>query len=443
MKSKNNDSPICILNDGQYIFYYASFPETPKNRKILKPKNSPFDKTIQSYFYFEKLYYEGIYVDDNGCLCYSVPFCKNCNSFNVIKKDFNYRELNLADGSTKLVKMKRYLCKDCLTKSQTELLGLYEPYVRFSTPVIEMAENSLGYGYKSLRHLSNDLKLYCGVSISHETIRKYLLVDGNYYYKNIALKLSGYCSYDAQWVYIERKLYFRLVLFDIIMNMPIAECIVEKEDNKTIKEFINKSIPRNMRKAIVTDSKKGYDKVMKQLGFKYHQHCTFHLLKRIVDIIKKEIVVLLNKYKSEIKDENPKISKNRMKKLLDDERDRLWDVYQKYIDEIKDIFKQDNYNDAVAKINVIKSKINDFPDVIAVYLKNNFFPIYARYLVFLDNNVNGRLESTNNKVENYIGNILDKSKKKIFRTLRGLFSYIIHRKNGWISKMSESNNEII
>ena len=123
---------------------------------------------------------------------------------------------------------------------------------------------------------------------------------------------------------------------------------------------------------------------MKRLGFRYHQHCTFHLLQRIIDKIKKEVNKLVNQYKNEIKEENPKISKNKLKKLLNDKNKELWKEYQIYIDEIKFIFKQDTRNAAVEKINEIKRKIRDYPNFIGYYLKNNFFPNYAQYLVFLE-----------------------------------------------------------
>ena len=374
MKTEIKDSPICILVKDQYIFYYPEiFFEIDKN-KSLKTRTSRDDGTVQSYFLFEDIAYQGIYVDDNGCLCYVIPYCKHCNSRNVIRKDFNSRELYLSNGYILNAKMKRYLCKDCLSKSQTELIGLYEPYARFSTPVLNLAKQALSNGYKSLRQQADDIKLYSGVSISHETIRKSLIIDGDFYYRNNFVELSGYYSYDAQWVFIERKLYYRLVLFDIIENMPIAESIVKKENNETIKEFISKSIPGHKRTAIITDSKNGYSTVMRELGFRYHQHCTFHLLQRIVDKIKKEVNKSLNQYKNEIKEENPKISKNKLKKLLDDKNKELWKEYQIYIDEIKLIFKQDTRNAAVEKINEIKRKINQYPNFIAVYLKNNFFP---------------------------------------------------------------------
>ena len=50
------------------------------------------------------------------------------------------------------------------------------------------------------------------------------------------------------------------------------------------------------------------------------------------------------------------------------------------------------------------------------YLIKNFFPVYRKYLIFLEKPFIGKLESTNNKIENYFGNTLDKHTKKIYRT---------------------------
>ena len=441
MQSNNNAFPNSILVEDQYIFYYANFPEMIKRKNTLKTRTSYNDNSQQAYLLFEDIAYEGIYVDDCGCLCYVIPFCKHCNSRNVVRKDFNVRDLYLSDGNVLNVRMKRYFCNDCGHKSQTELIGLYEPYARFPTPVLRLAKQALGNGYKSLRQQSNDLELYCGVEISYETIRKSLLVDGNYYYKNNLVELSGFCSYDAQWIPIEGKFYYRLVLFDIVENMPIAECIVEKENNETIYEFINRSLPGHKRTAIVTDSKNGYSTVMRKLGFKHHQHCIFHLLQRIVDKIKKKIKKSLQKYENEIKKETHQISESKVEKLLNDKSKELWKHYRVYLDEFKSIFKQETRKEAVSKINEIKNKINTYPDFIATYLKNNFFPEYAKYLVFLEDSVKNYLEATNNKVENYIGNILSKAKKKIFRTVHGVFSHIFHRKDGWISKRLAEKDE--
>ena len=145
---------------------------------------------------------------------------------------------------------------------------------------------------------------------------------------------------------------------------------------------------------------------------------------------------------NEIKKENPKISQTKLNKLLDKKSKELWKSYRDYLDEFRSIFNQTTYNNAVAKINEIKNKINTYSDFIATYLKRNFFPEYANYIVFLKDRVKKHLESTNNKVENYITNILDKAKKRIFRTIRGVFSHIFHRKDGWIRKRLAEKEKI-
>lgn len=67
--------------------------------------------------------------------------------------------------------------------------------------------------------------------------------------------------------------------------MPVACLISEKETPKIIKNFIKTSIHPKDRKAIITDLKEDYNKIMKNLGFK-HQHCTFHLIKNINTTLK-------------------------------------------------------------------------------------------------------------------------------------------------------------
>ncbi len=65
------------------------------------------------------------------------------------------------------------------------------------------------------------------------------------------------------------------------------------------------------------------------------------------------------------------------------------------------------------------------------YLNKNFFPVYRKYLIFLEKPFIGKLESTNNKLENYFGNTLDKHTKRIYRTPEGIFDYIMARKK-WL-----------
>ena len=141
--------------------------------------------------------------------------------------------------------------------------------------------------------------------MSRETARKCLFTDNEENYKKYDFELSGYSAYDAQWIPHKGKFVYRLSLIDSISYLPIAEAISEKEDKKTLKDFISKSIPAHKRIGIVTDSKSDYDSVFKELGFPYHQHCIFHLLQRINDLINTETNKFKRQYKNELKESNP------------------------------------------------------------------------------------------------------------------------------------------
>ena len=115
----------------------------------------------------------------------------------------------------------------------------------------------------------------------------------------------GYFGYDAQWVMLKGKWWYRLDIFDTIKNMPVAYQISYNESNRIVKNFINKSIPLKYRKA---DSNmiqnKDYDEIMNELGF-VHQHCIFHLYKNILEAMQSEINKTVKNYKQELKIKHP------------------------------------------------------------------------------------------------------------------------------------------
>ena len=112
----------------------------------------------------------------------------------------------------------------------------------------------------SLRHIKRLIKLSMDVDISHESIRKFFKTTDSLYYRDDSFKPSGYYGFDSQWVKINKKWHYRLALFDLINNRPLAEAIEEKENYDIIKNFITKSISPKDRRAIVTDKGKDYEK---------------------------------------------------------------------------------------------------------------------------------------------------------------------------------------
>ena len=212
--------------------------------------------------------------------------------------------------------------------------------------------------------------------------------------------------------------------------------IKKRNTKKIIYDFIDISIPLKNRKAIITDLKEGHEPIMKKLGFA-HQHCTFHLIKNMTTNLKQKINEELDKYEAELRKTQPKISKNKIKKIRKKKKEEITKEIKEYIELFYELFHQQSFKKAKNYIKLLKQELKNFPKIMQDYLNKNFFPVYKKYLVFLEKPFIKKLESTNNKLENYFGNTLDKHTKRIYRTPEGIFNYIMARKNGWIENQKK------
>ena len=302
-----------------------------------------------------------------------------------------------------------------------------------------MIRNIRGNTWMSLRKMKKSIKEFTGIDLSHETIRKYLLVDGEYYYLNEDVNLSGYYAYDEQWDKVNGKWIYYYVLFDIINRVPVASFLTDSVTNKKIKDFINKSIPPKKRIAIITDLKPGYDKVMHELGF-VHQHCVFHLSNRIWDKIFDAIDEELAKYALELKNSPKRISPSEIKKLKNSRKKQLKKEMKEYVNIFMELFNKESLTEAIEYINFLKSEVHKFPKVLAEYLKRNFFPDYRKFLHFLEKDHIGKLDAYNNKIENFNKITMPRFEKKSYRTWRGLWSTLMHKKDVWIENRKKEHS---
>ena len=431
MYSKNNCLPYLILEDGEYKFV-GDFvdPIRHDNRcEIL-------DNSFQIILPIKSILDDTFLVNSDGVIEYRKRHCSKCGSKHVIKKDFNWRTLYLEFGIPIKVKIKRYLCRRCGKKSQAEFLGFYKKYSNFPNIIKNKIVNARENSWISLRDIKRLIKDWLGINISHETIRKVLLVEGEFYYFNDGVKLSGYYGYDEQHEKVNGKWVYYLVLFDLVYNVPIATMLSKKLNYNIIKNFIDMSIPFKDRTAIVTDLKLDYDQIMNELVF-IHQHCTFHLEKNMKSNMKKKINEDMADYRLELKNTHPEYSKEEINEIIKEKKEELKSEIWEYIKEFMELFKKSTFNEAVDYINKLKKEINDYPKYLADYLKKNFFPEYRKFLRFLENDYKRYLDSTNNKLENFNGNTMPKYEKRSYRTMQGLWSALMHKKDGWIKRRNE------
>jgi len=434
MKTENKCLPYLSLVGKTYIFVGAF--KDPVRKGYLVEKDFDEKSCPQLILPIESILDENYFVNSQGIVEERNPYCKHCGSKKFSRKGFNWKLLYLEDGTPIRIKVKRYKCKKCKKKFQVEFTEYWGKFCNYSNKIKNKARTLLQHGWKSLRNLGNDFKTLLNFNISHESVRKALKKEKGLYWLNEELELSGYYGYDSQWIRIEGKWIYRLELFDIINNMPVACLISKEETSKIVYDFIDMSIPLKHRKAIITDLKEDYEQVMRKLKFS-HQHCTFHLIKNMTTNFKPKITEEIDKYEVELRINDPEISESRIKKMRKKKKEEINDEIKIYMELFYQLFNQQSFDKAKKYIELLKYELKNFPKMMQEYLNDNFFPVYRKYLIFLEKDHIGKLESTNNKLENYFGNTLDKHTKRIYRTPEGIFDYIMARKDGWIENQKK------
>ena len=433
MKQENKCLSYLHLEDGQYIFTGAF--SDPVRKGFLNEKEIDTKNYVQIILPIASVLDERFFVNDEGIIEERNPYCGHCHSHHFIRKGFNWRTICLEIGVFIRVRVKRYQCKRCRLNYQVEFSDLYEKYYTVSVKFKEFVRKYVRYGHLSLRRIKFLIKESMGINLSHESIRKYLITTTSLYYRDDSFKPSGYYGFDCQWVKINKKWFYRLALFDLVNNKPLAEAIEDNESYYTIKNFLTKTVAPKDRIAIVSDDGQGYEEIMDELNFN-HQLCTFHLEKRLRGLINKQANKIAREYRAKLKKDNSSFSKTKLNDMRDEKKKEFKDEMGEFIEKFMKFSEQKTWQEARDYIEQLKKELHNFPDFLSEYLWKNFMPIYKKYIKFLKKEHKDKLEPTDNKLENYFGNTLSKHIKKIYRTKQGLFNFILERKNGWIG-----NNE--
>ena len=217
-----------------------------------------------------------------------------------------------------------------------------------------------------------------------------------------------------------------------MQKIPIAELFKEEETNEDVYYLINKYIKPKDRIAIVTDTKSGYDIVMRKLKFKRHQYCVFHFKLNLNKIIRSETLKIEKKIKVKLEKKYENASNSFIKEKVKEELKPFKDENRYALQIIYYVFKEESFKKATTYIELIKANMINFPPYIKEYIEKNFLPYYKSYLYFLEKPYKGKLDSTDNKTEGYFRSTLPKGQKRKFRTSKGVINQVYHRGNGFI-----------
>ena len=392
MPNKNKFAPNSILDVKQYIFCDFEEELVLLNPNFVKLYNSSREAFKSFDLNFKK---------DIPYFKMSHARCPHCNSRHVVKYGFTDRILIFKEIGRTHVKVQRYVCKRCGKTFQTDLRSLVDKNSNFTNELKNESEHLISDYLGSLKNVCKSFQKFFGISISHQTIENWLFVDENILEFDLG-RCSGYYVFDVEWVKINGKWKYRHTLLDSVSNCIVADAIYDFEDETTVTKFLSQSTMNKNKIAITTDLDKKYAPIIYKLGFK-HQLCIFHTKKSL----NKQLKDYAKRYK--LSDEELEECKNQLQM-------------------IKNLFDLDDYDEAEKSLQSLIYRKNEFHEVIYEIIRKSIVPRYKSFIYHLKDK---RIERTSNKIENAFQKTMPKSRKRTFKTIRGLLKRIYRRDLIW------------
>lgn len=375
------------------------------------------------------------------------PHCKSnlvvCNGYTIYKnKLFTSFGLNIYKG--------QYLCHSCgqgYFVDLPEFSKLSNDFKVFLRSLI----TSLKLKNLSYPKISEVIKEVFRYKVSSEFVREI--------FNEVSLKIrdlttytkqSGYYSYDAQYLKISGRQYYRHVIHDLITGKVLIDVVLPKQNKETIKQLFLKTIKAEKVNAFVMDMANAYPNIVKHcFPSAKIQWCIFHLhqdIGRKYKGCKKEtedsgfqnelnkqilydityprpkyieylghVLKWLKVRHEKLKHLDEKILRTIMKKT----RAYFWKQYRNLQQErTKDARKNgykivDNVEKMQENFNKVYTLIQYYPSNIRKVIEK-IKDHWDKFTLFL---IDKNIPPTNNLVERYFGKTCSKTQKKSFRSI--------------------------
>lgn len=448
--------------------------------KMYQPTLINFRSFKQIFDYAKQLGVK-IIISKDGVLHTERIHCKNCNnlcSYNGSNKTGNIMSRSVES----FIKKGQQYCKTCDKTVQVEnefidtIINELNQFIQSN--VLSLREKFMSYPEIAM-HLHEVYNIQISVTtletICERIIRTYDSVDIDFKIEN---EIYGY---DEQYIKVNGKLVYRVIIFDYKNNCPIYEAKHETLTKNELKDILKTVFGDNKPKGFVFDMRTMYPTVFKEVFGKTIklQFCVFHLNKLILEEYRQSLKVgkkvkwsiasysglyslfdvfydrkqELNLLKTFQKDLNyfkkgikiienidieykeikfPKKCKNRDEKnkyLIQIYEMELIKIFRKHLHNEKlrrkrdnEVLKPQTKEDARKKLKTIsKITCNFYPKKIQKRIKK----IKTNFELFTGSD--GEY-LTNNKVEGFFGTTLKKFRKKGFHSDKGLQNFFNFRK---------------
>ena len=112
---------------------------------------------------------------------------------------------------------------------------------------------------------------------------------------------------------------------------------------------------------------------------------------------------------------------------------------QNYYNTFKKVFEQESFKKAIEYVTFLKVEVNKFPKFLADIFKSKFLMNIESSYIFLEKDYIKKLDQDNDKLENFNKITMPRYEKKTYRTFRGLWSALMHKKDVWIENRKKEH----
>lgn len=226
------------------------------------------------------------------------PTCPICKSNHVVHNGNDKCKSKIIKELGLVIKKGKYKCKKCnntwTTHYKDAKLFVQQYKQIISTTVFNLC--SIGV---SLDKTVDHVVIVFSKKISHEWVRQLYIKAAKTIEQKKVLQTSGMFNYDEQYLKLNGKTYFRVVVLDAITKKVIFDEKVEDTRIETLKDKLNMKMLPYKKETFIVDLALGYPKMLKELFPEVKiQWCIFHLNQLIVADFKDSRK--LNRYGREI-----------------------------------------------------------------------------------------------------------------------------------------------
>ena len=201
---------------------------------------------------------EYVYLNDNH-FEYDNPTCSHCHKkhekHKVIKKGFRTRKVRTTNKTKITIFLRRYQCKTCGKKFQTELSWLYDKNKRYTKQFFELIDKIMEFRNIPLPLLQHIINVVLNTNINLQTLEFWIKIKNKFSRNKEYLRSKTLSTLDKMTIANQTsqifQIYRELSLYDTYKILNELKDIENQLLKPIKKKILNTTIENNINKIII------------------------------------------------------------------------------------------------------------------------------------------------------------------------------------------------